>query len=305
MSILKKLIATAGVFAMASASLVSAPVSAATLNLTNATLPSGHILCVIADGGLSTSGTNTTSGASLTATKDGTRYTIVLVNSNSCANATAANTSAASTFFAYTNHSTQLAIGTITPGTSAAVPVFTATPTYANAIPVYNGENTINVCLGNTNAYSIVFTDSDNDTLVENADPTFTASQAFVTSTNAAGSITYTVQPQTQAYSTLNNTFTVAFSVREEALTNVIAAPFGAPLLKTITFKTVDACTVAASSKSSSSVSSMSSSSMSSSSATVVASSTVAASSKAPTEVAAAPMADSAKGSTVRTGGNN
>jgi hypothetical protein len=297
MSILKKFFAAASVFALASASLVSAPVSAATLNLTNATLPAGHILCVIANGGLSTSGQNVSSGASLTATTNGTQYSIVLVNSNSCANATTANTSASSTFFAYTNHSTQLAIGAITPGTATTAPVFTAVPTYANSIPVYNGDNTINICLGDSKSYSIVFTDTDNDTLVQNAVPTFTATQAFVTSSNAAGSITYTVQPQTQSYSTLNNSFTVAFAVNEEALTNAITTgSYGTALTKTITFKTVDACApVAASSKAASSVV-----------ASSVVASTVAASSVAPaTPVAAAPMADSAKGSTVRTGGSN
>jgi hypothetical protein len=285
MSIYTKIFATASIFAIAATALVS-PVTAnaATLNLTNATLPSGHLLCVIADGGLSTSGTNVSSGASLTATKDGTKYTIVLVNSNSCANATATNTSAASTFYAYTNHSTQLAIGAITPGTvtPAAVPVFTATPTYANVIPVYNGDNTINICLGNTNSYTVQFTDADNDTLVESIAPVFPAAQAFVTSTNAAGSITYTVQPQTQAYSTLNNSFTVKFDVKEEALTNVIPAPYGAVLSKTITFKTVDACTPAPKSS-------------------VVASSSVTASSTAATTSSTAASATAAKSSTTAT----
>ena len=307
MSILKKLMATASVIALASASLVSAPVSAATLNLTNATLPLGHILCVISQGGLSTSGQNVSSGANLTSTKDGTSYSVVLVNSNSCANATAANTSTSTSFFAYNNHSTQLALSGITAGTSTTIPVITIAPSYANTIPVYNGDNTINICLGDARSYTIVFNDADNDTLVQSAAPVFTSTQAFVNSTNAAGSITYTVQPQTQAFSTLNNSFTVAFSVIEEALTNALV-PAPVAFGKTITFKTVESanCTPVSTAKSSSSV--VSSSSAVAISSTAVVASTVAASSKAATpttEVAAAPMADSAKGSTVRTGGSN
>jgi hypothetical protein len=314
MSILKKLIATAGVFALASASLVSAPVSAATLNLQNATIPSGFVLCVISDGGLITSGTQVSSSISLTQSTNGTKYTIAYVNSSSCSLATSSNsTIAPAAFYAFTNHDTQLSLNIPSTGTTG----FTAAATYANRSPKYDGANTINVCLGDSRTYQVVINDADNDVLKESAAATLSGTNSgFITSQNnsAGGSYTYTIQPNTQAYSTLNNTFTFTPTVVEDPagfLTSAIVGNgFGTttPAFTAITFKTVDCGgvfpTTSSSSKSSSSVSSMSSSSVSSTVATPVAS-TVAASSKAPTEVAAAPMADSAKGSTVRTGGVN
>jgi hypothetical protein len=320
MSILKKLIATAGVFALASASLVSTPISAGTLNLQNATLPAGHILCVVKTGNLTTSGTSVSSGASLSASVNGEEYQIYLVNSSSCSLSNSTNTSAlgTNTFFAYQNHNTQLSLGTITAATTnpAAAPVLAISKSYDNTVPKYTDLNTINICLGDSRSYDVTIKDENNDVLTNSgANITAIGSNAFVSSVNGAGYFTYKVQPTTQAYSTLNNEFTLAYSVKEEDLSpaanNPVVTPtFGSAVTGNVKFKTVDSAnctpvTTTSSSKSSSSMSSMSSSSMSSSSATPVAS-TVAASSKAPvTEVAAAPMADSAKGSTVRTGGNN
>jgi hypothetical protein len=313
MSILKKLIATAGVFALASASLVSAPVSAGQLNLQNSTIPSGFVLCVISDGGLITSGTQVSGSASLTASVNGTKYTAAYVNSSNCSLATSTNSTIAPTpFYAFTNHDTQLQLNIPSTGTSG----FTVTPTYSNRSPKYDGANTINVCLGDSRTYQVVINDADNDVLKETTAAVLSgANSGFITSQNnsAGGSYTYTIQPNTQAYSTLNNTFSFTPTVVEDPsgylTSTIVGSNFGVttPAFTSITFKTVDCGGVfptnSSSSKSSSSMSS--SSMMSSSSSMTPVASTVAASSTAPTTVAAAPMADSAKGSTVRTGGAN
>jgi hypothetical protein len=303
MSILKKLIATAGVFALASASLVSAPVSAATVSTSAGSLPSSVRLCAQDTSASGTSRTDITNGATLTATVNGTAYNLYTTNLNNCTGATTTDYTLVTggPVYALLNHDTTLTFG----GTASP---FSVTSTYNNASPKYNGDTTFNICQGDSRSFDILVTDADNDVLNGSASA---SADAFITvSYPANGQVNYRVEPKPAFYNTQN---TVAANI---TLTTVQAAVtpttvFGTNSVATVLNLRTVSCpngipaTASSSSKSSSSVSSMSSSSMSSSSATPVASTVAASSAVAPKPVADAPMADSAKGSTVRTGGAN
>ncbi len=314
MSIYKQIFATASIFAIAASALIS-PVGANAAVVNNTTLPAGHILCALK------SGNNTSSAialASVVGNYQGELYTVHLVNSSSCGLITGTpgtngNASAGISTYVFDTHATQLNIATLTAGSSTAAPVLTGTATYENNIPKYTGATTINVCLGVSKEYEIKFEDTvDNDYLEEATVQTALGSNAFVRSTSANGSLTYSIKPTTQAFSTLNNNFTFTPSVREQANSNRttanIANNYGTTVVTpVITFKTVEAAncpsTTTVSSSSMSSSSMMSSSMMSSSSMTApVASAMAAKSSEAATVVIDAPS--TGKGSaTVRTGG--
>jgi hypothetical protein len=309
MSIYTKIFATASIFAIAASALISPSVNAAVVN--NTTLPAGHILCALK------AGNNTSSAIALSSvvgTYQGELYTVHLVNSSSCGLITGTpgtngNASAGISTYVFDTHATQLNIATLTAGTSTAAPVLTGTATYENNIPKYTGATTINVCLGVSKEYEIKFEDTvDNDYLEEATVQTALGSNAFVRSTSANGSLTYFIKPTTQAFSTLNNSFTFTPSVREQANSNRttanIANNYGTTVVTpVVTFKTVEAAncptttTVSSSSVSSSSVTASSTAAVSSTAA-----SATAAVSSTTTVVVDAPSAG--KGSaTVRTGG--
>ena len=191
MSILKKFFAAASVFALASASLVSAPVTAAVTNSTS--LPSGHILCALK------TGQNTSSAialSSVTGSYQGESYTVHLVNSSSCSLITGTpgtngNASTGIATFVFDTHPTQLNITTVTAGTATATPVLTGTSTVENQAPRYTGPTTINVCLGDSREYEIRFDDqnNENDFLVESTVQTAIGNSAFVRSVSSNGSL--------------------------------------------------------------------------------------------------------------------
>ena len=316
MSIYKQIFATASVFAIAASALISPSVNAAVIN--NTTLPSGHILCALK------SGNNTSSAialASVVGTLQGESYTVHLVNSSSCGlitgtPGTSGNASAGISTFVFDTHATQLNISSLAAGTSTTPPTLVGTATYENNIPKYTGPTTVNICLGVSKEYEIKFEDTpDNDFLEEaGAIQTSLGNNAFVRSVSANGSLTYFIKPTTQAFSTLNNTFTFTPAVREQANSNrntaVIGNNYGSTVsTPVVTFKTVDTAncpttTVSSSSMSSSSMM-MSSSSMMMSSSSVVApvASAMAATSSKATVTIEEPATSGKGGSTVRTGG--
>jgi hypothetical protein len=308
MSILKKLIATAGVFALASASLVSASAATGVTITGYSNSNPSYSLCLFGPGQTSANAVVVSSGNSsnsfsaglpIQPLPNGSTYSLFVQNaSNSCTNGSLVG--AVSTFQVFPNHMTNVAA---TAGTVANS--YTFAGTVVNQAPYYssnNGNQSVNICLGSTSAVTVEFTDPDGDALLG-----ATSNGTFSTSyTNTAGKVTYTVYPNASNSATLGNTQTQTFTATEQ--TNTTPTPLNAGSVS-ISFVTVNCGSNGNNgnfvTSSSSSMSSMSSSSVSSTVATPVAS-TVAASSKAPTtEVAAAPMADSAKGSTVRTGGSN
>jgi hypothetical protein len=303
MSILKKLIATAGVFALASASLVSAPVSAATVTTSAGSLPSSVRLCAQDASASGTSRTDITNGASLTATVNGTAYNLTTTSLNNCTGATATDYTAVTggSFYVLLNHDTTLSF------TGTAAP-FGFTATYNNASPKYNGDTTFNICQGDSRSFDILVTDADNDVLNGTAS---SSNDAFITvSYPANGQVNYRIEPKPAFYNTQNtNAAAITLTTVQAQLANATLSTsvFGTnSVVTTLNLRTVSCPngipTTSSSAKSSSSVVSSSSAAA----VTSVTASTVAASSTAPTTpVAAAPMADSAKGSTVRTGGAN
>ena len=302
--------ATASVFALASASLVSAPVSAAQVITSSGSLPSSVRLCAQDVSASGTSRIDITSNGSLTATVNGTQYNLFTTSLNNCTGATTSDYSAVTgdPVFALLNHDTTLTF------TGTAAP-FAVASTYNNASPKYNGDTTFNVCQGDSRFIEILVTDGDNDVLNGSAS---NSADAFITVTYPQnGQVNYRIEPKPSFYNTQNTTAaaitltTVQANLSNAALTTKV---FGTnSIVSTINLRTVSCPNgIPANSSSAKSSSSMSSSSMMSSSSSMMATSSVAASTVAASStkpVAAAPdagtMMDSAKGGTVRTGGNN
>jgi hypothetical protein len=321
MSILKKLIATAGVFALASASLVTAnAVKATTLTFTNKPSDTTNYSVCVFKKGSAQSGSVKVESFSVPSivNTNGDVYIAYINNSSSCfplvnATPTLANTSE---FVLVNGHQTEVALANF--GTTAAVSsvaLYNEIPTLMNVTTskgTFTGS-TATLCQGNTSAVKVTFDDENGNELVGTVSAGGTNFQGTpVFDTSVKGKVTITVYPTTTAVANTAG-FTATFTGSDVFVpTASIPAPTvtvaPAVFTKDIRFSVVPDCTsttvASSSSVSSMSSSSMSSSSMSSSSATPVAS-TVAASSKAPTTVVDAPMADSAKGPTVRTGGVN
>jgi hypothetical protein len=307
MSILKKLIATAGVFALASASLVSASAATSTRVTIEGTPADTSNYSVCAYKNIQSDAVLAVNLAlpSTTAT-NGDVYNVYINNTNNCY--PLVNASASIPFTILANHTTNVKLtNPTTPAT------FAATSTIYNDAPalvsingpkgLVTGDNsTYTICQNNTSEITVTFEDLNGDELTATQLSNGTNIQSNSLTLSPKGQAVYKFFPSTTAVAN-TSTFAVTFAGIKETTTATVS-PAVTTLSKTINFSVVSDCavtsTVTSSSKSSSSVSSMSSSS-----ATVVASSTVAASSKAPTTVAPAPEADSAKGPTVRTGGVN
>ena len=328
MSILKKLMATASVFALASASLVSASAAPTSLTFTNKPADATNFTVCVYKATSPQSGAVSAVGYTIpSATINGEAYNVYINNSNSCFPLVGATTPSA--FPIVDGHATEVRLANYAAASATITSqiIFNEVPKVSmvsGSKGTQTGEvSNFAVCQGSQSPVKVTFNDINENFLNSVAFSTADAAliQSFTTDASVRGKLTYTIFPTTAAVANTSGfslnfgTFETQPSIAAAASTLIGASfnePFSttsAPISKKITFSVVSDCSTT--NVASSSSSSMSSSSMVSSSSVVassVAASTVAASSKA-TAVAAAPdagtMTDSAKGGTVRTGGNN
>jgi hypothetical protein len=307
MSIYKQIFATASIFAIAAAMIVTPTASAATVSISGNSIPSTLRLCAQDASTSGTQRTDVTNGSNLTATTNGTQYNLFTTPLNNCTGANTADyTAVTGSFYALTSHTTTLSF------TGNAAP-FAVVPTYDNASPKYNGDTTFSVCQGDSAARDILITDADSDVLAVNGALPNPA-EAFVTvSYPANGQINYRIEPKSNFYNTQNTSFNVTLNTKQTDLSTpaLTTSVFGTNLVATtLTFRTIS-CPNGIPAKVSSS-SSMSSSSMSSSvsstPAPVVVSSAAASATAAVSSTKAIvevdmPSTSGKGGSTVRTGG--
>jgi hypothetical protein len=306
MSIYKQIFATASIFAIAAALVITPSVSAGTTGVeisgyVNSTTTDSLCLrqlgttqpaTLVVSGAYPTSGSNTLSATlPVTPTVSGTSYEVFKVPgtaSNSCTVLTAV---APVTFKVFTNHTTLLTY-------NGTVGSYTVRDQLAG-VSSTNGSNVINFCIGKTDAVTVTVTDLDTDNIT--TAPTLTGTDLIISAPTINGStVTYTVQPTLTGSQTLGTKATVNFALAasnyQYALGTVDSSIYATPVTS-ITFNVGNSCTVSTPVVSSSSM--MSSSSSAAAVATPVASS----SAKAVVSVEAPEMSSGKGTSTVRTGG--
>jgi hypothetical protein len=310
MSIYKQIFATASIFAIAAAFVVTPSASAAGSIEVNGYISNNtnQSLCLrqattTAPATLVVSGVYPTSSAS-TATPtfpvapsvSGTNYELYTVNgtaSNSCTVGTAANV------FGFTAYDKHTALVTY-PGTTAGSSF--RTRDQLAAVTSTNGSNVVNFCLGKTDKVTVTVTDPDGDLFSTAPTPTIPSDLIASAATVNGASISWDIQPTLNAAQTIGTKGTINFAPAatnyQYTLTTPDSSIYATPVTN-LTFNVANSCAVVAPVVSSSSMMSSSSSAA----AVTPASAVAAASSKATVEVSA-PEVSSGKGSaTVRTGG--
>ena len=333
MSFIKNIFATASVIALASASLVSAPVLAAPTNLTFTNKPAdanNYTVCVYKATSPQSGAVNATSFSISSPTINGEAYNVYINNSNNCFPLVAATTPNA--FPIVDGHTTEVRlaayVGVDKPTITSQI-IFNEMPKISmvsGSKGTQTGEvSNFAVCQGSQSPIKVTFSDVNENFLNNVAFSSTDAAliQSFTTDASVRGKITYTVFPTTAAVANTSG-FSLNFGTYETQPTIAAAAstligasfnePFsvvGTPVSKKVTFSVVSDCTstdvASSSAKSSSSMSSssaMSSSSMMASSSSMMASS-MTASSKAMTDTASTTTTVSGKGMTDRTGGSS